>query len=441
VTDSLLDELCAWLRIPSISSGGGDPADLRRAADWACERVIGAGGACEVLSGFGNPLCVGELRSGRADAPTVLIYGHYDVQSPDPVDLWTSDPFEPVVRDGRLYARGASDDKGNFLPLLHVACELARAGELPVHVRVVLEGEEEVGGSNVLRWVADDERGADCAIVFDGGMIDEAHPALHLAVRGVVMAHLRVRTAERDLHSGVYGGVAMNAAHALAQMLAQVLPDFDGRLREELRGGLQPPSPEELASWADLPAGAKVLAEAGATEIAPGAAGDLYTRTWAGASLDINGIESGDALQRRTIIPCTASARLSVRVALGQSGTEIAAALERILRAAAPAGARIELEVDPGEPAGFDAADPVLALAREAIGRATRMPPLYVRSGGSIPILGALAQRGIPTVLSGFALDADGIHGPDESYRLESLALGERAARELYSSLASLTAG
>ena len=441
MTDSLLDELCAWLRIPSISSGGGDPADLRRAADWACERVVAAGGACEVLSGFGNPLCVGELRSRRADAPTVLIYGHYDVQSPDPVDLWTSDPFEPVVRDGRLYARGASDDKGNFLPLLHVACELARAGDLPVHVRVVLEGEEEVGGSDVLRWVAGDERGADCAIVFDGGMIDEAHPALHLAVRGVVMAHLRVRTAERDLHSGVYGGVAMNAAHALAQMLAHVLPDFDGRLREELRAGLRPPSPEEVASWADLPAGAKVLAEAGATEIAPGAAGDLYRRTWAGTALDINGIESGDALQRRTIIPCTASARLSVRVALGQSGAEIAAALERILRAAAPAGARIELDVDPGEPAGFDATDPVLALAREAIGRATGTHPLYVRSGGSIPILGALAQRGIPTVLSGFALDGDGIHGPDESYRLESLALGERAARELYASLATLAAG
>jgi acetylornithine deacetylase/succinyl-diaminopimelate desuccinylase-like protein len=438
VTDTLLDELCAWLRIPSISSGGGDPADLRRAADWACERVLAAGGSGEVLSGYGNPLLVGELRARRADAPTVLIYGHYDVQSPDPRELWTSDPFDPVVRDGRLYARGASDDKGNFLPLLHVACELARAGELPVHVRVVLEGEEEVGGSNVLRWVAEDERGADCAIVFDGGMIDESHPALHVAVRGVVMAHLRVRTAARDLHSGVYGGAALNAAHALQTMLAHVLPGPDGRLRDELRAGLLTPSPAELASWADLPGGAGVLADAGATEIAPGTAAELYARTWADASLDVNGIESGDAQQRRTIIPCTASARLSVRVALGQDGTEIAAALERILREATPPGAEIELDVDPGEPAGFDAADPVLALARDAIGRATRSTPLFVRSGGSIPILGALAQRSIPTVLSGFALDADGIHGPDESYRLESLALGERAARELYAALGTL---
>jgi acetylornithine deacetylase/succinyl-diaminopimelate desuccinylase-like protein len=438
VTDTLFAELCDWLRIPSISSGGGNPADLRRAAEWACERIAAAGGSAEVASGYGNPLCLGEMRARRADAPTVLIYGHYDVQSPDPRDRWTSDPFDPVVRDGRLYARGASDDKGNFLPLLHVACELARAGELPVHVRVVLEGEEEIGGLNVLRYVAQDERGADCAIVFDAGMIDETHPALHVAVRGAIMAHLRVRTAARDLHSGVYGGAALNAAHVLTQMLAHVLPGPDGRLRDELRAGLRPPSAAETASWAELPAGAGVLADAGAKEIAPGSAAELYARTWADASLDINGIESGDAVQRRTIIPCTAVARLSVRVALGQDGCEIAAALERILREAAPAGAEIELDVDPGEPAGFDAADPVLALAREAIGRAAGSRPLFVRSGGSIPILGALAKRGIPTVVSGFALDSDGIHGPDESYRLESLALGERAAHELYAALATL---
>ncbi len=265
MTDTLLDELCDWLRIPSISSGGGDPADLERAADWAGERVLAAGGTAEVVSGYGNPLCVGRAARARADAPTVLIYGHYDVQSPDPRELWTSDPFEPVVRDGRLYARGASDDKGNFLPLLHVACELARAGELPVHVRVVLEGEEEIGGTNVLRFLDQDERGADCAIVFDGGMIDEARPAMDIAVRGIVAAHVRVRTAERTLHSGVYGGAALNAAHVLTQMLAAVLPGPDGRVREELRAGLEPPSPEEIASWAELPAGEDMLAEAGAT--------------------------------------------------------------------------------------------------------------------------------------------------------------------------------
>jgi acetylornithine deacetylase/succinyl-diaminopimelate desuccinylase-like protein len=438
VTDSLLDELCAWLRIPSISSGGGDPADLERAAGWAAERVLAAGGTAEVLSGYGNPLCVGELRSRRADAPTVLIYGHYDVQSPDPREQWTSEPFEPVVRDGRLYARGASDDKGNFLPLLHIACELARAGELPVHVRVLLEGEEEIGGANVVRFLDQDERDADCAVVFDGAMIDEARPAMDIAVRGIVMAHVRVRTAERILHSGIYGGVALNAAHALGQMLAAVMPGSDGRLRDELRAGVSEPSPEEVASWAELPAGAGVLRETGALEIVPGAAAELYARTWADASLDVHGIESGDAAQRRTIIPCTASARFSVRLALGQSGAGVAASLERLLRAAAPPGAEIELEIDASEPAGFDPADPVLGLAREAIGRAAGSLPLLVRTGGSIPILAALAQRGVPTVLSGFALDSDSIHGPDESYRLESLELGEKAARELYAALATL---
>ncbi|HET6174712.1 MAG TPA: M20/M25/M40 family metallo-hydrolase [Gaiellales bacterium] len=436
--DTLLDELCDWLRIPSISSGGGDPADLRRAAEWAAERIAAAGGSSEVLSGYGNPLCVGELRSRRADAPTVLIYGHYDVQSPDPRDLWTSDPFDPVVRGGRVYARGASDDKGNFLPLLHVACELARSGELPVHVRVVLEGEEEVGGSNVVRYVERDERGADCAIVFDGGMVDASRPALHIAVRGVVMARVRVRTASRDLHSGVYGGVALNAAHVLMGVLGHVVAGSDGRLRDELRAGLRPPGAEEVASWAALPDGAEALAAAGAHEIAPGAAAELYARTWADTSLDVNGIESGDALQRRTIIPCTASARLTVRLALAQDGSEIAAALERILREAVPPGAELEIEIEPGDPAGFDAGDPVLALARTAIGRAVGTDALFVRTGGSIPILGAFAKLGIPTVLSGFALDSDGIHGPDESYRLESLALGERAARELYAALATL---
>ncbi|MEA2412436.1 MAG: hypothetical protein QOC77_2997, partial [Thermoleophilaceae bacterium] len=152
-----------------------------------------------------------------------------------------------------------------------------------------------------------------------------------------------------------------------------------------------------------------------------------------------HGIESGDAVQRRTIIPCTASARYSVRLALGQSAADVSASLERILREAAPAGTQVELELDPSEPAGFDASDPALVLAREAIGRAAGSRPLLVRTGGSIPILAAFAGRDIPTVLSGFALDSDGIHGPDESYRLESLELGERAARELYAALATLT--
>ncbi|MEA2267418.1 MAG: hypothetical protein QOC64_28, partial [Solirubrobacteraceae bacterium] len=169
----ILDELIEWLRIPSISTGGGDPADLERAAEWAATRVRAAGGTAGLVRiGAGNPLVVGELRAARAEAPTVLIYGHYDVQGPSDLALWSSPPFEPEIRDGRLYARGASDDKGNFLPLLHVACAMAREGSLPVNVRVLIEGEEEASSLAVAEWIRADERRADCAIVFDSDMAD-----------------------------------------------------------------------------------------------------------------------------------------------------------------------------------------------------------------------------------------------------------------------------
>src|SRR5277367_3953231 len=153
---ALIDELYDWLRIPSVSTGGGDPAAIERAAAWVLERVRGAGGECDLVRGAGNPLAVGELRATDPGAPTVLIYGHYDVQGPGDLAAWTSPPFDPQVRDGRLYARGAADDKGNFLPLLHVACAMARAGELPVHVRVLVEGEEERAGDAVTAWVRED---------------------------------------------------------------------------------------------------------------------------------------------------------------------------------------------------------------------------------------------------------------------------------------------
>src|SRR5512133_1627900 len=237
----LLDDLLDWLRIPSISTGGGDPAELERAAAWVVQRVTAAGGEARVVPTAGNPLAVGELRAARPDAPTVLVYGHYDVQAIGDAAAWATPPFEPTVSDGRVYARGAADDKGNFLPLLHVACALAAAGELPVNVRVLVEGEEEAGGEAVAEWVRADERGADCAVVFDSGMVDEHTPAITIGLRGLVMLHLQVRTGERDMHSGVYGGSALNALHALHTMLSAVVPGPDGRLREELRAGVAAP--------------------------------------------------------------------------------------------------------------------------------------------------------------------------------------------------------
>ena len=434
VNQALLDELVDWLRIPSISTGEGDPAQLERAAAWVVERVRDAGGEGDLVTvDGGNPLAVGELRAADPAAPTVLIYGHYDVQSPGAPDAWTSPPFEPTVRDGRLYARGASDDKGNFLPLLHVACALARDGALPVHVRVLVEGEEEVGGRSVARWLAGDERGADAAIVFDSGGEEPGVPTVTVGLRGLVHLHVRVRTGERDLHSGLYGGAALNAAHVLHAMLAAVVPAPGGRVRDELRAGIVAPADAERASWARLKPGEQVLADVGARPADPRAGAEFYERNWADASLDVNEIVTGEP---RTVIPSTAVATVSLRLAPRQRAADLAPVLERLLRDAAPPGAEVELSEHRADSAFFDVEDPVLRAAGQAMERACGTPALFIRSGGSIPIVADLAARGIPTVVSGFAVPADRIHAPDESYLLRSLELGEASARELLRALA-----
>src|SRR3984957_19229121 len=270
MSDELLQDLLGWLQIPSVSTGGGDPAALERAASWAIERIRAAGGEGELVRvGSGNPLAVGELRAADATAPTVLIYGHYDVQGAGPPELWSSPAFAPEIRDGRLYARGAADDKGNFLPLLHVACAMARAGELPVNIRVLVEGEEETNGDAVTEWVRADGIGADAAIVFDSGMPDPQTPAITIGLRGIVMLTLDVRTAERNLHSGMYGGSVLNALHVMNHLLAQVIPGRDGRLRDELRVGALAPAASELESWRRLIPGAQALAAAGGRPVHP----------------------------------------------------------------------------------------------------------------------------------------------------------------------------
>jgi acetylornithine deacetylase/succinyl-diaminopimelate desuccinylase-like protein len=431
----LLDDLIEWLRIPSISTGGGDPADLERAAAWVVQRVQGAGGEARVVSTAGNPLAVGELHAARPDAPTVLVYGHYDVQSVGDPATWTTPPFAPDVRDGRIYARGAADDKGNFLPLLHVACELAAAGTLPVNVRVLVEGEEEAGGEAVAEWVRADDRGADCAVVFDSGMIDERTPAITVGLRGVVALALTVRTGERDLHSGVYGGSVLNALHAVHAMLGAVLPGPDGRLREELRAGITPPSEAERASWSTLPAGDEVLAAAGARPLYPGAGVDYYERNGADASLDVNAIHAGDP---RTVVPSVAHAYVSQRLAPGQRAADALAVLERLLREAAPPGAEIEISHHVAEPSLFAPDTPAIALAAQALERACGVPAALVRGGGSIPVVAEFAARDIPVVVTGFAVEEDAYHAPNESFRLAGLEQGEAAARELYHALAAL---
>lgn len=432
----LLEELTDWLRIPSISTGGGDPADIARACDWVCERVRAAGGDCDpVVVDGGNPIAVGELRANRDGAPTVLIYGHYDVQSVGDPNAWRSPPFEPDVRDGRIYARGACDDKGNFLPVLHVACAMAKAGELPVNVRVVVEGEEEAGSGSVNEWIRADERGADAAIVFDSDMADEQTPAITVGLRGMVQVHIEVTVGERDLHSGIYGGSVLNALHVLHAMLAEVMPGPDGRLREELRAGIVEPASAELDSWQRLRPGDEVLGEVGAHPLTPDSGADYYRRNGADASLDVNMVTGGEP---RTVVPARASAVISMRLAPRQDSAQMEKTLLGLLRGPVPDGAQVEFSTHIGDPSLFDVEDRVLQIAAGAIERATGTAPVFQRSGGSIPIVAELAAAGIPTIVGGYALADDAIHAPNESYRLESLRLGEATARELFRALAEL---
>lgn len=438
MNQALLDELMEWLRIPSISSGGGDQADLRRAAEWPAAKILRAGGTAEVIDTERNPLVVGVL-TGPPGAPTVMIYGHYDVQSADPVDEWDSPPFEPEIRGDRLYGRGTADDKGNFYPLLFVACELAQSKELPVNVRVLIEGEEEVGGDTATKWIEADERGADCVIIFDAEMIDDDTPAIHTGTRGIIQVSLSVRTAQANLHSGLYGGSVLNAIHVLEGMLAEILPGPEGLLRDELRVGIDPPSESEMKAWADLPSPRELFEQVGARPIHPGSFDTYYRQNGSEPSIDINGIAGGDAEQVRTIVPAEAHVKLTMRVAPGQNASAMAAELERLLLAAVPAGAEPDLRITSVEdPAAFDPSLPAMQLAAQGLADACGTPPLMIRSGGTIGALAGFARRSIPAVLTGFLTVDDALHAPNESFRLESLRLGEAAARAIYARLATL---
>ena len=432
MTDAWFDELAEFLRIPSISADPAHAADVERAAEWVCSFIRDAGGACEVVDWHGKPLAIGEIKASHGgDAPTVLCYGHFDVQPPDPLELWDSPPFEPEIRDGYLYGRGTVDDKGQLYMLLAAARELARAGELPVNVRFCCDGEEETGGHSIVEFLEADERGADAAIIFDSGMIRRDVPAFNLATRGLVYFHVTLRTGERDLHSGVFGGAALNAAHALVRTLDALLA-HDGTLVESLRKGVTAPTEAELADWGQLPDGADELTEQGARAKDDRAAADFYLRTFAEPALDVNGIATGSPLLQKTVLPVEAIANISIRLAPGQKVEEIAPEVERLLRAAAPAGADLEIELWSSAPPGLVSPDArAVQLGLDAFERVLGVRPALIRTGGSLPIVPALAEQGIATVITGFGLPDSQIHSPNERLVAEYVPKGTAAAREL----------
>jgi acetylornithine deacetylase/succinyl-diaminopimelate desuccinylase-like protein len=439
VPEAWFDELAEFLRIQSISADSARAADVTRAGEWVCDFIRAAGGECELVDWHGQPLAIGELRaSGGGEAPTVLCYGHFDVQPPDPLALWDSDPFEPEVRDGYLYGRGTVDDKGQLYMMLAAARELAAAGELPVNVRFCCDGEEETGGHSIVEFLEADERGADAAIIFDSGMIRRDVPAFNLATRGLAYFHVTLTTGERDLHSGIYGGAALNAAHALAQTISKLVAR-DGRLVDSLRKGLVPPTEEELAGWRELPTGADELADQGARPADPTAAEEFYLRTFAEPALDVNGFESGSPQLQKTVLPVSAVANLSIRLAPGQKVEEIAPELERLLREAAPDGAELEIELWSTSPPGLVPPDSrAIQLGLDAFERVLGRRPALIRSGGTLPIVPALADKGIPTIITGFGLPDSNIHSPNERLVADYVPLGIAAARELFRGLALL---
>jgi acetylornithine deacetylase/succinyl-diaminopimelate desuccinylase-like protein len=432
-------ELGEFLRIPSLSAEPAHADDVRLAGEWVCDYVRAAGGTAELAPLGEGYLALGELRasSGAKDAPTVLVYGHFDVQPPSPLELWESDPFELAVRDGWAYARGIADDKGQLYLLLKAAADLAREGALPVNVRVACDGEEEIGGHTIVDFLAVDDRPADVCVIFDAGFLRPGLPAFCIATRGVIALELVVTAGERDLHSGLYGGVALNATHVLVDVLATLVAR-EGRLPEPLRRGIVPPTEEELAGWRELPPGGEELAGQGARALDPLAADEFYLRTWAEPSLDVNGILGGKPGVPNTTISARASAELSIRIVPDQDVAEIAAAAERILREALPEGAELEVRSHGAPPGLIRPDEPAVQLGLDAFERAVGARPLLVRSGGTIPIVPALATRGTPTILTGFSLPDSNIHSPNERLPVEHFPLGIAAARELFVSLGKL---
>jgi acetylornithine deacetylase/succinyl-diaminopimelate desuccinylase-like protein len=434
------EELAEFLRIPSISADPARDAEVRQAGEWVCELLRGAGGEAELIDWHGQPLAIGELRASRepASAPTVLCYGHFDVQPADPLELWESPPFEPGIRGEYLYGRGVADDKGQLYLLLAAARELARRDELPVNVRFTCDGEEETGGHSIVDFLESDERGGDAAVIFDSGMIRRGLPAFNVATRGLLYFHVTLRTGARDLHSGLYGGAALNAAHALLRTLGALLA-VDGRLVEPLRQGIRPPTRDELESWRELPAGVDELADQSAQPMDARAADEFYLRTFAEPALDINGIESGSPHLQKTVLPVVAVANVSIRLAPGQQVAEIAAAFHRLLSDAAPHGAELEVELLSSSPAGVVPPDArAVQLGLNAFERVLGTRPALIRSGGSLPVVSALADKGIATIITGFSLPDANIHSPNERLLVEYVPLGIAAARALFEEFASL---
>ena len=436
-------ELTEFLAIPSVSADPAHREDVKRAGEWVCEFIRRIGGTAE-LTPFGQKeLALGEIQASTdpEHAPTVLVYGHYDVQPPAPLELWETEPFELTIKDELAYARGVTDDKGQVFILLKAAQRLAEAKALPVNLRFACDGEEEVGGDTIVEWIGTDDRGADAGVIFDGGMLRIDLPAFDLATRGLIAFDVDVKTGDRDLHSGMYGGAALNAVHVLMRCFDAVLAGSNGLLPEPLRAGITAPTAEELKSWGELPPGGEELSSQGARPLDPNAADQFYIRTFAEPSADVTGFLGGKPGLRNTTLSVKAAGQVTIRLAPGQDFQTIGQTAEKLMRDAAPDGAEVEIAWE-GAPPGLMRPDsPAIQLGLEAFEQVLGVRPLLVRAGGTLPIVPALADRGIPTVLTGFGLPESNVHSPNERFLVRYFEAGVDTAAALFTKYGELPVG
>jgi acetylornithine deacetylase/succinyl-diaminopimelate desuccinylase-like protein len=427
-----LDELKDLLRIPSISTLPEHAGDCRKAAQKLASELTRIGMEnVRLIEGEGHPLVYADWLHA-ADKPTVLAYGHYDVQPADPLDEWRTPPFEPTERNGNLYARGAVDDKGQmYMHVKTLESLLSATGKLPLNVRVLLEGEEEVGGEGIARYVASKpaDLKADFALVSDTEMFAPGLPTLCVGLRGMIYTELEVRGARTDLHSGMYGGAAPNPFVSLAQILAK-LKDENGHIQiPGFYDDIIPPSTEELKAWKSLPFNEEEYRtnEVGAKALVGESGYSVLERTWARPTLDVHGIPGGfTGAGAKTVIPAKATAKVSMRLVPGMTPARAFEQYKSYVEKIAPQGVEVQVRlIHQGEPCLIPVDNPYIQAATRALHEVWGKDTVFIRSGGSIPIVGDFAKHlGLPSVMMGFGLPDDNLHAPNEKFHLKNFELG-----------------
>lgn len=437
-------DLCSFLSIPSVSADRRHAQEVQRAAGWLADHLAAIGMQAEVCQTAGNPIVLAESPP-VAGAPTVLVYGHYDVQPPDPLNEWITPPFVPAVRNGNIYARGATDDKGQLLTHVKSAqAWLQTAGRLPVNLKFLIEGEEEVGSVNLAPFILANRArlACDVAVISDTCQFGPGRPAITYGLRGIAYFELRLAGPKQDLHSGVFGGAVLNPATVLAKLLAG-LTDEHGRVQVPgFYEDVVPPTAEERARFAALGFDEEAFRRQLGVQALGGEEG--YTtleRRWVRPSFDVNGLWGGyQGEGAKTVLPGRAGAKFSFRLVPRQDPAKIAAALETWLRERVPLGITMELQAHHGSPPVVVSLDsPYVQAAARAIERGFGTKPVFIREGGSIPIVSIFREvLGVDTLLLGWGQDDDHAHGPNEKFSLADFERGIKASAHLWEELGAL---